>query len=440
MSYHLTCFLLVISNISLAATITTGKFESNDHKKVREIVTNVFYEEVFSLVKDIPPESVVPKELEEPENKKTLNDGRRGKLIIEMLKQKNREKLARMRGFDPDKVKSGKDLIKMQQDDNKEVLKKMSKMEWTNMAKAEIEALKRKVLVEHREWRKKHLATLKKWDTEKKDYLNEVDEYRETLIDMPLILPVSQEELKKKVEVKVVKDHHIVANAMGMKIRDQKRRPTCSSFAGIRAIEILLAQNNKNMDLSEQYFYWASKPKCRQSPCSQKGSWVGYGLTYSKQNNGPDIPLEKDCNYKQTSIFGNETQLPLNSGCYDGKVGVKSFSLIKNLDEVIINLQKNRPVIASLKLTPNFYSAKGLILQKDANKNGKMDSHAAGHAVLLVGLMKLPRTLQEGSVCFVTANSWGIGWGNGGYACLSEKWLLENRGQNPFVAVTKLEL
>jgi C1A family cysteine protease len=428
-----------ISHFSFAASLSPKNVNSSEHNKVSEIITNVFYEEIFSLVKDIPPEKLVaptPK----PKKKMTLNQGKRGKYIIEQLKQKNREKLAKMRGFDPDKVKSGGDLIKMQQKDNKEVLKKMAQMEWTNMAKSEIEALKRKVLVEHREWRKKHLARLKNWDLKKKDYLNEVDEYRKTLIEMPLVLPVSKKELKKEVEVKLEREHFIVANALGVNIRDQKRRPTCSSFAGVRAIEILLAQNQRNWDLSEQYFYWASKPKCQKSPCSSQGSWVGYGLTHSKKVGNPDIPIESTCPYRETSIFRNETQLPLAQGCYQGKVGVKSFSMQKNLDEVLLNLQKNRAVMASLKLTPNFYNTKGLVLQKDSYKKGKMNQHAQGHAVLLIGYMKLPRALQEGSVCFITANSWGVGWGNGGYACLSEKWLLKNRSRNPFVAVTQVEI
>ncbi len=69
-----------------------------------------------------------------------------------------------------------------------------------------------------------------------------------------------------------------------------------------------------------------------------------------------------------------------------------------------------------------------------------MDAHAAGHAVLFIGYMKLPKILNEGSVCFITANSWGIGWGHGGYSCLSEKWVINHRNRNPFVTVNALEM
>ncbi|MAE58814.1 MAG: hypothetical protein CME69_08040, partial [Halobacteriovorax sp.] len=63
-----------------------------------------------------------------------------------------------------------------------------------------------------------------------------------------------------------------------------------------------------------------------------------------------------------------------------------------------------------------------------------------GHAVLLIGYIKLPKVLNEGSVCFITANSWGSGWGHGGYACLSEKWVLSQRQSNPFVVINSVSI
>jgi C1A family cysteine protease len=52
--------------------------------------------------------------------------------------------------------------------------------------------------------------------------------------------------------------------------------------------------------------------------------------------------------------------------------------------------------------------------------------------------MKIPSSLNEGKVCFITANSWGVGWGKGGHACLSEKWVKNFRFNIPFLAVEKV--
>ena len=132
--------------------------------------------------------------------------------------------------------------------------------------------------------------------------------------------------------------------------------------------------------------------------------------------------------------------MPLKSSCKKGTLQVSKFSYLKTLDEALAHLKNNQPVIASFKLTPNFYKTKGLILDKDKFTKAPMDKHSAGHAVLFIGHVKLPKILNEGSVCFVTANSWGKGWGRGGHACISEKWVLNQRQGNPFVAIDLAKL
>src|SRR5690606_18445356 len=239
-------------------------------------------------------------------------------------------------------------------------------------------------------------------------------------------------------EVTIERDFYIVPGALGLPIRDQKFRPTCAAFAGVRLVEIMLAQNAKQQDLSEQYFYWASKDDCQARPCRTPGSWVGYGLEHSQNQPRQDIPLEKNCPYVSYTSDGNETQTPLKPSCQQGAVKVGDFKYHKTLDELMQALHDKRPVVASIKLTPNFYTSNSLILYRNRNVGGKMDAHAQGHAVTIVGYVKLPQVLEEGSVCFLVANSWGEGWGKGGYSCISEKWLLNQRQSNPFVTLASI--
>jgi len=448
----------IIFLFTFQVSVKAGVLKPSDHSsieqnKIAEILTNVFYEELYKRTKHLKPEIEVKK------RKISINDGRRGKMIIEMKKQRNREKIARLRGFDPKKVKSGADLVKLQKADTKLVLENMREEQkaleekyahlpprirgqkiWQEQAKQEMSKLRYKVLKDHKEWRKKHTKTLTKWKEGKGEYEEDIDNYKETLINIPLILPVSKKEAKKNVEVKIVREHYLIPGSLELSVRDQKRRPTCSAFSGLRAIEIMLAQNSKKQDLSEQYFYWASKPDCQSRNCSRAGSWVGHGLEHSQNSSTVDIPAEQSCSYKDNSIIGNETQRPLKDGCTNGKVKVKSFSYHKTLDDVVRALKNKKSVMASIKLSPNFYTNKGLILDKESKAKGKTDSHAAGHAVLLIGYLKLPKILNEGSVCFITANSWGIGWGHGGHACISEKWLLNHRKMNPFVVMDAIEI
>jgi|LULL01.1.fsa_nt_gb hypothetical protein len=420
-------------------------------EETKSVLMNTVYEEIYQRIKGIKPQDVIA------DSQTSLNRGERGKMIIEKMKQKNREKLAIMRGHDPQKVSKGSDLVNLETKRNKKLLDQIKnkqaeitekfdlknlsqaeKIQWQREAKKEMEFVKQKVLNEHKNWKKKHIETLKKWAKEKNKYEQEVDSYKKTLIDIPLVLPVSQKEQTKRVEVKIMKENNIIPAAFFDSARDQKFRPTCSSFAAVRAIEILLAQDMKKVNLSEQYFYWASKPKCRLKKCGNKGSWAGYGFEYSQKQSRPDIPLEKDCRYKGFSQNGNETQIPLNSKCKKGFAKVESYKYLSTLDQVLLSLKKKKPVLASISLTPNFYKNTGLITWKERNLGEGMDSHADGHAVLLVGYIKLPKVLNEGNVCFITANSWGLGWGSGGHACVTEKWLLSQRKSNPFVVLQKV--
>jgi C1A family cysteine protease len=281
------------------------------------------------------------------------------------------------------------------------------------------------------------------WKDQQDIFYGRIKVYKENTF----VLPVKKEKIveTKLADIKMVEklpEHFVVANAFDVAVRDQVGRPTCAAFAGVRAIDILLAQNNLKKETSTQYLYWASKPKCHSSPCSEKGSWVTAGFNYSKNQMKPDIPLEKKCKYKIESLPTNETQLPLPVECKEGIVKIEAYEEVKTLSDVVLNLKKNYPVIMGAKLSGNFYQNEGLVTLADSKKNFgiKLDGHAQGHAFVAVGFHELPLKLKasEGDYCLIIANSWGEGFGSGGYACLTENWLKQFRIPAPFIAVTKV--
>jgi hypothetical protein len=65
----------------------------------------------------------------------------------------------------------------------------------------------------------------------------------------------------------------------------------------------------------------------------------------------------------------------------------------------------------------------------EVNQKAASGRDAGGHANLLIGYIKLPPSLsREGQYCVIAANSWELGWGRGGHACLTETWLSKNLG------------
>lgn len=293
----------------------------------------------------------------------------------------------------------------------------------------------------HEGWRKQIRETRKLWRKEQDIFMGRIKEYQENTFDIPALK-------EKIIEVEVAKSRlpkiHIINEAFALPIRDQRRRATCAAFAGVRGVEILLAQNNHKYDLSSQYFYWASKPNCQKSPCQQRGSWVTPGYKFSQNFTGLDIPKEKNCPYISEPREGNETHLPLGEGCRSGVVKVEDFKEARTLAETIERLTNHEPVIMAAKLSWNFYKNEGLVTLSDSKKPSplKLDYHSMGHAFLAVGVMELPEKVHEaeGKFCILIANSWGKGWGAGGYSCLTERWLKHYRQSSPFIAVTQVRL
>lgn len=342
----------------------------------------------------------------------------RGQMAVEEAKARNREILAKQRGEE----------------------KKAAEADMTKDAfAADLAKLKAEDKRIRDGWKKEVRDQLKIWQTQQKIFLGKIKVYKEATFP----IPVKEEKIiEKPVLPRDIPEVYVVHSAFKIPVKDQEGRATCAAFTGVRAMEILLAQNNETRDLSEEYFYWASKPECQENACSKKGSWVTRGYDYSMKKTVVDIPAEKTCPYETKINSSNETNVPLKPACKDGVVKMAKYEQIKTLAEVIDRLKKNMPVIMSSKLTPNFYINEGMVTIEDSEKNGSVDSHAMGHAYLAVGIMELPEKLhaKEGKYCLLVNNSWGAGWGAGGYSCLTENWILKYRLPSSFVAVNTIAI
>ncbi|WP_408095870.1 C1 family peptidase [Peredibacter sp. HCB2-198] len=347
-----------------------------------------------------------------PAPAKTLS---KGEQAVEEAKARNRAIIAAQTKAEKEAVDKNRDMTELQK--------------WKLEEKKTLEA-----------WKKESRDQLNAWKREQEIFLGRIKVYKENTFE----LPVKQEKIvEKKVPVEVLPDVHIVHSAFAVPVRDQWNRPTCSAFAGVRVVEILLAQNSVTRDLSEQYLYWASKPKCYSSPCSEKGSWITPAYKHSQEQMTVDIPQESECGYNGQPVENNETQLPLKATCKSGVTKILNYSELKTLAETVESLKKNIPVVMAAKLSENFYKNQGLVTLNDAQGGvAKLDAHSMGHAFVGVGVIELPEKLKatEGNYCIVVANSWGKGWGAGGYSCLTENWLTKFRQKSPFVAVNKISV
>ena len=117
----LTIIFLFFLSSTVNARILRSQNENNAlHKRTEDLLTNIFYEQLYKRIKDIKPEVEVKK------LKKLPNEGKRGNLIIQEMLQRNREAIAKKRGIDPSKAKSGRSIIKIQKSENKELIEKIN--------------------------------------------------------------------------------------------------------------------------------------------------------------------------------------------------------------------------------------------------------------------------------------------------------------------------
>lgn len=312
-------------------------------------------------------------------------------------------------------------------------------------------------------WNTEYQKTLERWEKARVEFLQVEQKYRDTTPSVNTFRLGSGVETKSYADQHGLTffsqmeagDFHVIPRVMDIPTRNQMFRGTCNAFASVRAIEAILIQNEVQADFSEQFYYWMAKPECASNPCTDKssGSSIYMGLLaalspkdkrkkrelfrlanqysftltddYWARINQTGLMSEPECPYVAEGNKNNETMTPLRH-CRATKGGlfVNAFSILQSDTDIVPALLANKPVISGFKLSSNFNKGQGLVTYQDRNKYYDSSKHDGGHAVLLVGLIKLPASLrQEGEYCAIVSNSWGDGWGKGGYGCLTEKWI-----------------
>ena len=298
-------------------------------------------------------------------------------------------------------------------------------------------------------WTEEYNNVLAQWAIAKKQYKKEEQALAEAAFNMEEV--VDEPEVSPAKPVTFAEDplasmspgdFYVIPNAMDVAIRNQKMRGTCAAFTGVRAVETLLAQHKQfgslQLDLSEQHFYWLSKPDCFNKQCNadehSEGSYFDTGFINSnKLTTAGPLRQEQYCPYVPFLNKKNITYSPLAAQCMNDSVGlfqVSEFNQVLPFDAIVSELAQNRPIAAGFTLTNSYKKTTGVVKANDPlNATDAEGQHVAGHAMLLIGFIKLPEAMQaeEGRYCAIMANSWGAGYGVGGYACLTETWMEQNR-------------
>ena len=334
------------------------------------------------------------------------------------------------------KRKNYKELLKDLRKNRVKALAMNDSLSWEERVLREQEGWINKKKEEQERWIKDKKKILEIWRNSKKDFKEKLPKIKRGLVPANVIKDITEvPEVLPGANARVIKEKvSILSQTFHLPLKHQGERSTCAAFASVRGIEMKLTPEKENY--SEHFFFYLSRKDCRDKKCSQKGSWARQGLE-DLSNGKFSLPTEKACPYNYTVLSDNITHIPLEKSCFRGKVKVNGFLKLQSLQEIESEIEGNNPVVIGFYVNDNFLTNDGFI--SNSNDKGKLKKDYA-HTVLGIGVLPLSKKIHssEGKFCLLVVNSWGSGWGIGGYSCLTENWMRKHIIENPSLSVQKV--
>ena len=193
-------------------------------------------------------------------------------------------------------------------------------------------------------------------------------------------------------------------------LSNQLRENSCAANATCDAFELVMSEP---VDLARNFVYWNARRTRREEMLDQ-----GTDL-YACFHSATDIGVceESLWPYDIGKVL-DRPRIEAYERAYDNRLG--TFYSLRPYGQTVLEsindaLRTGYPVAFGLAVNSNdFRDYKGgdAVIESPSNTNG-------GHAMVIVGY----RTVADGSLVYKFRNSWGTGWGNGGYGWISPMYL-----------------
>lgn len=203
----------------------------------------------------------------------------------------------------------------------------------------------------------------------------------------------------------------------GLYLRDQGRRPSCSVFAIVSALEYEIARRQGHADpLSEDYLIWATRKLQADIPIDDGfhfeeviSALQSYGIP--RHQTMPNTFGKKMEDIEPTPAALSEAPalrsvIPVWIRADDPKL----------LERIVTRLNQQTPIVLGLRW-PHWRALEHTALLSD-----QAPLEGAGHAVTLIGY-KCPENGGPEDIVFMFRNSWGVRWGAGGCGYVTTGYL-----------------
>lgn len=205
----------------------------------------------------------------------------------------------------------------------------------------------------------------------------------------------------------------------GLYMKDQGRRPSCSVFATVSAVEYEIARRmGKAEPLSEEFLVWAVHELQPGIPLDN-GYHFDEVVSALQTYGVPPQSVMRNSFGKSVTDIHPTTDVLLDASARRNIVPVWFRREDPQLIErIVMSLNEHTPVVIGIHW-PQWRSLVGNNLLRD-----QKPQEGAGHAVTLIGY-RCPSGRPEDLV-FIFRNSYGINWGVGGCAFVAASYLREN--------------
>lgn len=188
---------------------------------------------------------------------------------------------------------------------------------------------------------------------------------------------------------------------------------SCVGNAAADALEVILAQEGQFIQLSRLFLYWNARNYTYQTDYDN-GTYIRDCFKSLKQHG---VCSEELWPYVDDGIAFRKRP-PVKAYMHADANKIDDFYAITQqgdarVDRVEHALRCKCPVVFGTLVNRDFFGYKsGIILPPTGDTEG-------GHAMVVVGMKKLP----TGKRIFKVRNSWGAGWGEGGYGWFDESYI-----------------
>jgi C1A family cysteine protease len=193
-------------------------------------------------------------------------------------------------------------------------------------------------------------------------------------------------------------------------VRDQGQRGTCLAFASSAAHEAARAASGST-ELSVEWLFWAAKqrdadPDDGTTPAAIRDALLHVGQPEEDVWPYDDARSHSDVSYSPPVLNGVT--------CYQRASVVPAPTVA----DVVASLDAGTTPVLGITLTVPFHYATPT--DSRVGEFAALEPVTGSHAVLAVGY---GRDVRDGELYVVIRNSWGHGWGQGGYAFVGSAYL-----------------